>query len=114
MHAQHVAHETQSSYRTEVINVPGASEQTSQVKVVNANWVAGPDGGDGRFEVMIVTADGHQHTINPSPGSMTALLALAKADTILLWDPTNRTLIAANVIGTWLAPTGLARAGHLS
>jgi hypothetical protein len=40
---------------------------------------------------------------------MTALLALAKADTILLWDPPARTLIAANIVGTWLAPTGLAR-----
>ena len=94
--------------------MPGASEQTSQVKVLNANWVAGPDGGDGRFEVMIVTADGQQHTISPSPAAMTALLALAKADTILLWDPADRTVIAANIIGTWLAPTGVARVGDLS
>lgn len=90
--------------------MPGASEQTSQVKVLNANWTAGPDGADGRFEVMIVTADGEQHTISPSPAAMTALLALAKADTILLWDPTARTLIAANVVGTWITPTGLTRA----
>jgi hypothetical protein len=90
--------------------MPGASEQTSQVKVLNANWTAGPDGGDGRFEVMIVTADGEQHTISPSPASMAALLALAKADAILLWDPTARTLIAANIVGTWITPTGLARA----
>jgi hypothetical protein len=89
--------------------MPGASEQTSQVKVLNANWVAGPDGDDGRFEVMIVTADGQQHTFAPSPASMTALLALAKADAILLWDPADRTLIAANIVGTWLAPTGLTR-----
>jgi hypothetical protein len=89
--------------------MPGASEQTSQVKVLNVNWAAGPDGGDGRFEVMIVTADGQQHTFSPSPASMTALLALAKPDTILLWDPPARTLIAANVVGTWLAPTGVAR-----
>jgi hypothetical protein len=41
---------------------------------------------------------------------MTALLALAKADTILLWDPADQTLIAANIVGTWLAPTGVARA----
>jgi len=40
---------------------------------------------------------------------MTALLALAKADAILLWDPADRRLIAANVVGTWLAPTGLTR-----
>jgi hypothetical protein len=37
-------------------------------------------------------------------------MALTQADTILLWDPTNRTLIAANIVGTWLTPTGLTRA----
>ena len=89
--------------------MPGASEQTSQVKVLNANWAAGPDGTDGRFEIMMVTADGQQHTAAPSPAAMTALLALAKADTILLWDPTDRTLIVANIVGTWLAPTGVTR-----
>jgi hypothetical protein len=89
--------------------MPGASEQTSQVKVLNLNWAAGPDGDDGRFEVMIVTADGRQHTFAPSPASMTALLSLAKTDAILLWDPADRTLIAANIVGTWLAPTGLTR-----
>jgi hypothetical protein len=89
--------------------MPGASEQTSQVKVLNVNWVAGPDGDDGKFEVMVVTADGQQHTFAPSPAAMTALLALAKADAILLWDPPGRTLIAANIVGTWLAPTGLTR-----
>ncbi len=58
---------------------------------------------------MIVTADGQQHTLSPSPASMTALLALARADAILLWDLTDRTLIAANIVGTWLAPAGLTR-----
>jgi hypothetical protein len=47
--------------------MPGASEQTRRVKVVNANWIAGPDGDDGRFEVMLVTEDDQQHTIAPSP-----------------------------------------------
>jgi hypothetical protein len=97
-----------------VIAVPGASEQTSQVKVLNVNWAAGPDGDDGRFEVMIVTADGEQHTFAPSPAATTALLSLAKADPILLWDPLDRTLIAANIVGTWLAPTGLTRVAALS
>ena len=77
--------------------MPGASEQTSQVKVLNVNWTAGADGEDGRFEVMIVTADGEKHTFAPSPASRTALLALAKTDVILLWDPAVRTLIAANM-----------------
>jgi hypothetical protein len=35
--------------------MPGASEQTRRVKIVNANWAAGPDGGHGRFELQIVT-----------------------------------------------------------
>jgi hypothetical protein len=90
--------------------MPGASKQTRRVKVLNANWIAGPDGDDGRFEVMLVTEDDQQHTIAPSPAAVTALLALARADTILLWDPADRTLIAANIVGTWLAPTGLTRA----
>jgi hypothetical protein len=89
--------------------MPGASEQTSQVTVLNTNWAAGQDGEDGRWEVMIVTADGEQHTFAPSPASMTPLLALARSDAILLWDPADRTLIAANVVGTWLAPTGITR-----
>ena len=89
--------------------MPGASEQTSQVKVLNVNWTAGQDGQDGTWEVMIVTADGQEHTFAPSPASMTALLALAKDGAILMWDSADRTLIAANVVGTWLAPTGLTR-----
>ncbi len=90
--------------------MPGASARTSRIKVMNANWAAGPEGGDGRFEIMMVTEDDEQHTIAASPASMTALLALARADTILLWDPGHRTLIAANIVGTWLAPAGLTRA----
>jgi hypothetical protein len=31
---------------------------------------------------------------------MTALVALAHADTVVAWDPTNHTLIAAYIIGT--------------
>jgi hypothetical protein len=51
---------------------------------------------------MIVTADDQQHTIAPSPASMTALIALTRADTVLLSDPNGRTLIAANLVGSWL------------
>jgi hypothetical protein len=31
---------------------------------------------------------------------MTALVALARADTVLVWDPADRRLIAANLRGT--------------
>ena len=46
---------------------------------MNANWVAGPDGDDGRFELMIVTSDDRRHVAAPSPEAMTALVALAQA-----------------------------------
>jgi hypothetical protein len=79
--------------------MPGASEQTRRVKIMNANWVPGQQGGDGRFEVMIVTEDDQRHVVQASPASMTALVALAAADTVLAWDPDGRTLIAANIVG---------------
>jgi hypothetical protein len=79
--------------------MPGASEQTRRVKILNANWTPALEGGDGRFEVMIVTEDDQQHTVPASPASMSALVALAQAGTVLAWDPANRTLIAANIVG---------------
>lgn len=65
-----------------------------------------------RWRVGWVVAIGQQHTVAPSPASMPALLALARAEAILLWDPTNRALIAANLIGRWLeeTPTGVVPA----
>jgi hypothetical protein len=53
-----------------------------------------------------VTGHGEKHTFAPSPASLTALLALAKADVILLWDPVVLTLIAANIVETWIARQG--------
>jgi hypothetical protein len=86
--------------------MPGASEQTRPVKIVNANWVAGPDGDHGRFEIMFITDDDQPHVAVPSPAAMTALITLTQADTVLLWDPAARTLIAANLIGKmpWTEP----------
>ena len=80
--------------------MPGASERARRVKVLNTNWVAGPDEDDGRFQVMIITEDDEQHFVTPSPAAMTALIALTQADTVLVWDPADRTLIAANLVGT--------------
>lgn len=82
--------------------MPGASDQTRRVDVVNANWTAGAEGADGTFQLLLVTEDGERHTIAPSPEAMTALVALTQAGTVLLWDPDSRTLIAANVVGDWL------------
>ena len=79
--------------------MPGASAQTRQVKTVNANWMAGPHGHDGRFEVMFVTEDEKEHLAVPSPSAISALIALTQAPTVLLWDPTDRTLITANLVG---------------
>jgi hypothetical protein len=44
--------------------------------------------------------DGERHYAKPSAAAMTALVALAKADTVLVWDPDDRRLIVANLRGT--------------
>jgi hypothetical protein len=64
--------------------------------------------GDGRFEVLVVTDDDERYTMPASPGSMTALVALAKADTVMVWDPVNRSLIVAGIVGTmpWTVAAG--------
>lgn len=80
----------------------GASGQTRRVTVVNANWTAGQDGGDGAFELLVVTEDGVRHSVGLSPAAMTAVVALTQAGTVLLWDPEAGTLIAANVVGSWI------------
>jgi hypothetical protein len=86
--------------------MPGASQETRRVKILNANWVPDEAGdavgaaGDGRFDVLMVTDDDQRHAVPASPAAMTALVALAKADTVMMWDPTNRSLIVANIVGT--------------
>jgi hypothetical protein len=58
-------------------NVPGASQEARRVKIMNASWIAGADGDDGDFELMIVTSDDRHHVVATSPAAMTALVALA-------------------------------------
>ena len=79
--------------------MPGASEQTRQVKIVNANWTPGADGEDGRFQIMFVTEDDERHVVTPSPAAASALVALTQAPTILMWDPDGPRLIVANIVG---------------
>jgi hypothetical protein len=79
--------------------MPGASAQTRQVKIVNANWVPGQDAQDGSFEVMFITDDDERHVVRPSPTAVSALVALTQAPTVLLWDPDGPVLIAANIVG---------------
>ena len=67
---------------------------------MNANWIARADGEDGDFELMIVTSDDRHHVVAPCPAAMTALVALAQSDTVLVWDPADRRLIAASLRGT--------------
>jgi hypothetical protein len=62
--------------------MPGASKQSRRVKIVNANWVAGSDGDDGRFEIQIVTEDDQAHVATPSATAMTALIALSQAGAV--------------------------------
>jgi hypothetical protein len=79
--------------------MPGASDQTQPVKILNANWSPDTNGGDGRFDIMIVTEDDQRHMLPASAASVTAVVALAQADTVMMWDPPNRVLIVANVVG---------------
>jgi len=82
--------------------MPGASKATVRVRNVNANWTAGQHRTDGVFELMVVTEDDERHTITPTVDAMPALLAMITASPVLLWDPENRTLIGANIVGKWL------------
>lgn len=85
--------------------MPGASKETRRVKNLNANWVPDDIEGDGRFDIKIVTEDDQEYVMPASPASMTALATLARADTVMAWDPQNRVLIIANIVGTmpWTA-----------
>lgn len=85
--------------------MPGASAQTRRVKVLNANWTPSADHGDGTFELMLVTDDDQRHNAVASAAEVSALTALAQADTVMAWDPEGRTLIIANIVGTmpWTA-----------
>ena len=80
--------------------MPGASSLTRQVKILNANWIPDMVGGDGRFEVQLITEDDQRFAVPASPASMTGLVALAQANTVMMWDPENGTLIIANIRGT--------------
>jgi hypothetical protein len=46
--------------------MPGASTQTRQIKVLNANWAAGAAGEDGQFEIMIVAGSLPSSVLWPS------------------------------------------------
>lgn len=80
----------------------GASGATQRVRYVNANWQAGEAGDDGSFALLVVTEDGLRHELEPSPAAMAALVALTRAGSVFLFDPENRTLIAANLVGEWI------------
>ncbi|HET8583346.1 MAG TPA: hypothetical protein VFL65_08835 [Jatrophihabitans sp.] len=70
------------------------------MKILNANWQPDPDGGDGRFELLVITEDDQRHTVPASVAATATITTLAIADTTLVWDPTNQTLIVANIVGT--------------
>jgi hypothetical protein len=80
--------------------MPGASEQTRRVKILNANWVPETAGRHEQFEIMIITEDDQRHVVPASPASVTAVVELARAGTVMAWDPEGGgTLIAANIVG---------------
>jgi hypothetical protein len=82
--------------------MPGASQATQRIKILNANWMPDADGsaGDGQFVLQMITEDDERVAVPTTPGAMTAIVTLAQAETVLAWDPENRVLIIANIIGT--------------
>ncbi len=82
-----------------VAPMPGESGDVPRVKIMNANWCPGRDGAEGTFAVMVITDDDQRRILTASPSEMTALVALATADTVLAWDQTHQMLIAANIVG---------------
>ena len=81
--------------------MPGASQQTRRVKILNANWVPDAVGGDGQFTVLLITEDDQRFVVPVGPASMTALVALTQTQTVLAWDPEDGgMLIIANIRGT--------------
>ena len=88
--------------------MPGASARTRLVKNLNANWRPDEDGGDGRFEIQLITEDDQRFSAAVSPVSLASVVALVRADTVLAWDPANATLIAANIVGQmpWTVQVG--------
>ncbi len=79
--------------------MPGAREQTGRVKILNANWRPGSEGEDGEFEILIITEDDQRHTMPATAASTAAVVALARAETVMAWDPADRRLIIANIVG---------------
>lgn len=92
--------------------MPGASDRTKPIKNLNANWTPGKDGEDGRFEILMITDDDEGHVVTPSPAAVAALVAIATADTVLMWDPEGPSVIAANIMGRmpWTDTLGVAAA----
>ena len=83
----------------------GASAETRRVTYVNANYTVGR-ADVAAFELLVVTEDEERHTLQVPAAQMAPLLALTQASgVVLLWDPAGPTLIAANLLGEWVAPS---------
>lgn len=83
----------------------GASSQTRRVSYVNANWTAGGQDRPASFELLIVTEDEVRYALPVPSEQMAALVALTQAGSVLLWDPEDQTLVAANLVGDWIPET---------
>jgi hypothetical protein len=64
--------------------VPGASEEARRVKKHERELDRRRRWRRGDFELMILPSDDPQRVVAPSPAAMTALVALARADTVLV------------------------------
>jgi hypothetical protein len=85
--------------------VAGASERTERVQYVNANWTPGDDGAVGEFELLVVCESGARHSLPMAAGEASAVVALTRAGSVLLFDAESKTLVVANMVGEWIPST---------
>lgn len=79
---------------------------------VNANWSAAR-ADEAAFELLVVTEDEERHALPVPASQMAALVALTQVEgVVLLWDPEGHTLVAANLVGSWLPVDWSASSGR--
>ncbi|RIX31087.1 hypothetical protein [Amnibacterium setariae] len=91
----------------------GASSATRRVTHLNANWTPA-SGGDGSFELLVVTEDERRHSVPTTAAGLTALASVLRDGVVLLWDPDGQVLSIGNLFGEWIPADWSSRSGPAS
>ena len=88
----------------------GASSATQRVTHINANW-SPASGGDGAFELLVVTEDEERHCVPTTAADLAALACVLRDGVVLLWDPDGPVLVIGNLLGEWIPLDWSSRSG---